>query len=181
MENTDKNYWKDRYQSLWGASTEREAKIAAMITEATGHQVDFVGLGAGSSEYIEGAAADRGLTKGGADLKIKDLPVYIEVTGPLVRTVTPDQPLWIRPDKVEAARSHIADQETWVVHHLPHNDLIRVVSLNADFMKRLDSKEFGIVHPVIRGTQETYVEIPASDVCVQDWDQLIARIKGVIA
>lgn len=177
MSTADKNFWKEKYQTMWGASSEREAKIASLITEATGKEVEFVGLGAGSKEFIDGAAVDNGHLKGSADLHIVDSSIFIEVTGPLVTFVKPDAPLWIRPDKIEAAKSLIAQHDTWLVHHLPFNDLLRVIHLDSGFMERYDKGEFKTVRPTIRGQVETYTEIPPNDSCVETWDILLQRIN----
>lgn len=173
---SDVDYWKRRYKESWAQSSERETEIAARLSQATGKTITPVGLGAGSTEFLTGSASQRGYTKGDADLNIAGTNIYLEITGPLVSSVAEDEPLWIRPDKVQNARSNVA-HETWVVHHLPKNGLIRVIPLDGEFCKALDAGEFPIVTPRIRGVQERYHSIDASHGCVKLYDVLVERVK----
>ncbi|MHA1381319.1 MAG: hypothetical protein ACTSRG_23370 [Candidatus Helarchaeota archaeon] len=174
---SDPDYWKKRYSPLWGKSSSREKTIKKIIEDETGATLVDSGLGAGSKNFFPGPAVEHGYHKGDADYDIPDKKIRIEVTGPLVKNITQDQPLWIRPDKIENARKHLPDEETWVVHHLMRDNTIRVVNLDDDFFKRLDRGDFELIHPYIRGTEETYYLILASDPCVREFDVLIDRIK----
>lgn len=176
---TDFDYWKRQYQQSWGQSAEREAGIAAQLSQATGKEIQPVGLGAGSAEFLPGSAAQQGHTKGDADLNVVGTNIYLEVTGPLVNSVVEGNALWIRPDKVQNAKQKTPALETWVVHHLPRNELIRVVPLNKQFFRALEAGEFPIVAPRIRGVTERYHEIPARHACVQPYDTLVERLKRV--
>ena len=60
MPEHDANFWKDLYQNTWGAASDKEEQMAAIIYENTGHPVTGYGLGAGSTEYIEGSAEANG-------------------------------------------------------------------------------------------------------------------------
>ena len=104
---------------------------------------------------------------------------YLEVTGPLVAFVDQHQELWVRPDKVLNAKQSQGLHETWIVHHLPKDDLIRVVPLDAEFWRALEAGEFRIVTPRIRGAQERYYAIPAKHPCVKSCSVLIERLKKV--
>lgn len=148
-----------------------------LISGQTGMAVRPIGLGAGSDAYLHGSAASQGHERGGADLEIVGMNIQIEVTGPLVNSVTPDAALWLRPDKIENARSHLATTETWVVHHLPRTDLLRVIGLNDAFFRYLGAGAFPIVNPYIRGTRETYRAIPARHPVVQPFSVLIERLR----
>ncbi|MCC5828950.1 MAG: hypothetical protein JJU36_05835 [Phycisphaeraceae bacterium] len=174
---TDYDYWKKQYQDSWGKSSERETEIAAQLSQATGREIRTVGLGAGSAEFLTGSAAQQGHTKGDADLNVVGTNIYLEVTGPLVTSVVESAPLWIRPDKVQNARQKAPAQETWVVHHLPRNGLVRVVHLSGEFFAALDAGEFPIVTPRIRGVTERYHEIAAGHRCVKAYDALIERLR----
>lgn len=172
----DFDYWKKQYQATWAASSSREAAVAASIEAATGLKVVPVGLGAGSSEFLSGPAAARGLEKGDADLAVKDTSIRLEVTGPLVASVDRSQPLWVRPDKLANARRN-ATHEVWIIHHLPKDNLLRVIPLDARFWQSLDAGEFPTVTPTIRGVLERYHSIPAAHACVRPFTDLIARLK----
>lgn len=67
MAQCDENYWKDRYQSTWDRSTQREAVLAEYLERKTGRQVEPCGLGAESTAYIAGSASKNGFEKGDAD------------------------------------------------------------------------------------------------------------------
>ena len=95
----DENYWKDAYKNTWDESSKREKRLMTYLEKLTGVMCSESGLGAGSSEYISGSAARNGYQKGDADFLIEGTNIYIEVTGPLVKTVQPSAPLWFRPDK----------------------------------------------------------------------------------
>jgi hypothetical protein len=151
--------------------------VAAKIFDDTNKEVEFVGLGAGSETYLPGSAQSQGLEKGAADLQIVGTNIHLEVTGPLVDSVKKEDPLWIRPDKIDHAQAHFPEQETWVVHHLPRNDLLRVINLNVEFFNRYKASEFKLVSLLIRGTRERYIEISATDPLVLPWNVLVSRLK----
>ena len=173
----DDNYWKKQYQATWKQSSQREITIAAKLTASTGKQVRPVGFGAGNAEFLSGSASSHGYTKGDADLQVVGTNIHLEVTGPLVKSVDERQGIWIRPDKLANARAVIGKVETWVLHHLPKNDLVRVVPLDVDFYRALDAGEFPVATPRIRGAQERYQAIPANHQCVKPLTVLIQRLK----
>lgn len=171
------NFWKDQYQHAWDAASKREKAIIARIKQATGLTAIPVGLGAGLDEYIPGTASSRGFEKGGADLQIEDTNLFLEVTGPMTKSVPRNAPLWLRPDKIENAKLHYPERETWVIHWLERDETLRVIKLDESFFENVEKRTFQTVHPCIRGQVETYVEIPASHECVKPWEALIRRIK----
>lgn len=175
---TDFDYWKKRYKDTWRHSSKREAAIADFLAQASGRMIEPVGFGAGSSKFLSGSAAVHDHAKGDADLVVVGTNIYLEITGPLVSSVDQNQALWIRPDKVENAKSS-GTNETWVVHHLPKNDLIRVVPLDGEFWQALQNGEFPIVTPRIRGAQERYHAIPATHPCIKPCSALIDRLKKI--
>jgi hypothetical protein len=136
------------------------------------------GLGTGSTAFLSGSAASRNLQKGDADYSVKGYPVHIEMTGPLVSSVREDADLWIRPDKIANARSHLPEH-TIVVHHLPRTNLLRAVFLDGTFFAALDSGAFPIVRPGIRGAVETYNSIPATHPVVRSWGDFVGFLKGL--
>ncbi len=174
---SDPDFWKHQYQHAWAKASQREKTIKARIFNESGEQVEFVGLGAGSAAFLSGTAASQGYQKGDADLYVVGTNIFLEVTGPQSRSVRLEDPLWIRPDKVTNARTHFPGRETWVVHWLERDGTLRVIPLDQAFFDLIDQNAFQIVHPVIRGTRETYFAVPASHPCVKSWDTLIARLK----
>ena len=174
---SDPDFWKQQYQHAWAKASEREKTIKARILNESGKQVELVGLGAGSTDFLSGTAASQGYQKGDADLYVVGTNIFLEVTGPQSKVVRLEDPLWVRPDKVTSARTHLPSHETWVVHWLERDGSLRVIPLNEAFFDLLDRNVFSIVHPVIRGVRETYLAIPASHFCVKSWDALIARLK----
>jgi hypothetical protein len=175
----DDDYWKNQYKQTWGQSSEREKTIAKSLMQATGKTIEPVGLGAGSAEFLSGAASAHGHAKGDADLIVEGTNIYLEVTGPLVKFVDENQNLWVRPDKIINAKQNITSHETWVLHHLPKNDLVRVVPLDCEFWRALDAGDFPVVTPTIRGAKERYHAIPATHSCVKAFSVLIDRLKKI--
>lgn len=173
----DFNYWKNGYQHLWGPSGDREADIAKLIGQLTGKEAEKSGFGTGSTEFISGEAKKHGHEKGEADLRVIGTDIKLEVTGPITVKVDFTKPLWVRPDKIENARKHLKDSDTWVVHCLEKSGVIRVIRLDKAFFSFYDSDKYQTVHPSIRGKIETMVEIPYDDPVVQPLSSLIETIK----
>lgn len=176
---TDFDYWKKQYKETWGRSSQRETAIAEYLAQASGEKIKPVGLGAGSADFLSGSASAHGHVKGDADLVVVGTSIYLEVTGPLVPSVDQNQDLWVRPDKVANANKNKISHETWVVHHLPKNNLIRVVPLDSGFWQALEAGVFPIVTPRIRGVQERYHAIPATHSCVKSCSVLIQRLTNI--
>jgi len=176
---TDVNFWKKQYKETWGQSSQRETAIAEYLAHESGKKIEPVGLGAGSTDFLPGSASALGHVKGDADLIVVGTSIYLEVTGPLVSSVDQNQDLWVRPDKVANANKNRISHETWVVHHVPKNDLIRVVPLNSKFWQALEAGDFPIVTPRIRGMQERYHAIPAIHSCVKSCSVLVQRLINI--
>ena len=177
MAQCDENYWKDRYQSTWDRSTQREAVLAEYLERKTGRQVEPCGRGAESTAYIAGSASKNGFEKGDADLHVVGTNVYIEVTGPLEGNVGPQQPLWFRPDKLENAVNNLANgHDTFLAHNCPAAKLWRVVHVDEAFARRYRAKAFPVREKRIRGALKHYVEIDAADPCVRPIRELTQRI-----
>lgn len=169
----DSNYWKNAYKETWDASSKRELYMAQWIEENTGLEAEVIGLGAGTSNFISGSASENGYVKGDADIHIKNTNIYIEVTGPLSKTVPVTSPLWFRPDKFENAIQNISNgHDTFFAHHCPSSNLWRVIHIDNKLITRLSKQEFRLVSPTIKGRRERYVEIPASDSCVKPLEYL---------
>ena len=177
---TDDNYWKGSYQHLWPISGEREDDIAKLIEDSTGKTLTKVGFGTGSDKFLSGTAASHGHEKGEADLFVQGTNIHLEVTGPLIKTVPSSAPLWIRPDKIKNARTHLKDHDTWIVHCLEKEKgrTIRAIRLDDKFLNSYDKGKFSIVKRKIRGKEETMVEIPSNDNTIKDFQVLIDYIKS---
>lgn len=174
----NENYWKDAYQNTWEESSKREKRLMTYIEKLTGMRCRESGLGAGVSEYIPGSAERNGYQKGDADFVIEGTNIYVEVTGPLAKSVQPSAPLWFRSDKLENAINN-SDHDVFLAHHCMSADLWRVIHVDQNFKQRFRSCQFKCVTPCIRGRREKYVEIEASDPCVRELDYLVAYLKRV--
>lgn len=184
--NRDVDFWKREYQEEWDESSAREAEFAKTIGRMTGRDVEFVGLGAGSTEFISGSARDHGGYAGDADLRVKDTDIYIEVTGPL--RVNPNcinrvngWSLWVRPDKLRNARARLGEHDTFIAHNVKPTGLWRVIHLDQEFFDRYDAGYYSCDEHNIRGNVETYVSIPARDVKVEPVSHLYDYIKKACA
>lgn len=170
------NYWKEAYKETWDESSKRERRLMTYLEESTGMQCTAAGLGAGSTQYISGSAARNGYQKGDADFVIDGTNIYIEVTGPLVRTVKPEAPLWFRPDKLNNAIMNYR-HDIFLAHHCMSADLWRVIHIDEEFKERFRENQFREVNPIIRGRRERYVEISADDRCIRDLEYLVMYLR----
>jgi hypothetical protein len=177
MGQADPDFWKKRYSQTWPGASARVAEVAQRIHQETGLNAIPVGLGAASAEFLPGDAASRGYEKGAADLSIEGTNAFIEVTGPLVRSVRPADPLWIRPDKLEHAHKHKDEHRTWIVHCLADGVTWRVIPLSKDFYLSLERGDFPLERKNIRGTDEAYHVVPAAHPCVRQWDALVDWLR----
>lgn len=175
----DYNYWKDAYQSYWEIAKTKEDKVKEIVQKVCECECEFVGLGAGSAEYLPGSAKSQSFEKGSSDLHVCGTNIYIEVTGPNIDSVDEKADLWIRPDKIEYAKSN-SEKNCWIVHALKKRPLLRVIHLNKDFLQQYENNKFRIVHPKIRGRTETYIAIPANSPYVQDIESMFSFINSEI-
>ena len=127
---------------------------------------------------ISGSAERNGHQKGDADFAIAGTNIYVEVTGPLVKTVQPDAPLWFRPDKLNNAIKN-SSHDVFLAHHCMSVDLWRVIHVDEDFKERFRNYQFRVVTPTIRGRRERYVEIETHDKCVKNLDYLVMYLRKV--
>lgn len=182
----DKDYWKNDYFEEWDESSERERKFRSIIEKETGLELEPVGLGAESNEFISGSAEDNGYEKGGADYRVKGTNVYIEITGPL-RPVPEGQPLWFRPDKFQNAIKHIDDHDTFMVNHFKNIDIWYVIHFDKNFMNyaitsNKNKTDCKIITPFVKtsGKIEKYVEVQSNgDYIIKGLDYLIDYLKEI--
>ena len=168
--------FKRRYQSSWAKSNERELLVKQYLEESVPCSIEEgPGMGVGSSELLPGNAEDYNKETSGADWHVIDTPIYIEVTGPL-KPISFDKPLWVRPDKINAARFQ-KDRKTWIVHCSHDNELFRAISLNQNFFAEMRRGAFSIVEPYIRGNIERYCEIPVDSSVIRPIGNLVKAIR----
>lgn len=173
----DKNFWKDRYKDSWDKAAQKEKMVVELIESRSGKTVEIVGLGAGTSDYLSGSAADNNSVKGDADLFIKEANIFIEVTGPNIKVNVSDA-LWIRPDKIQNALTKM-EKGIGTAHYVIHvieskidgQTIIRVIPIT----NRLNI--FPVINPRIRGTVETYREIPSNYEGIITFDQFISNLS----
>jgi hypothetical protein len=173
------NYWKDKYKDFWDDAAKKEENVKKLIEKECKCKCRFVGLGAGSTNYLPGSAKLQGFKKGGSDLHVEGTSIFIEVTGPNTDRVGEDAALWIRPDKIQNA---LADSENdhWVVHVLKKNAHMRTVHMNEDLKIAFKKGELKIITPTIRCAEEKYVEIPAASKYVEEIGSLVIAIQKAI-
>ena len=164
----DKQFWKKKYS--WSGGVNRVKKVIEAL-KVKGIEAKPFSDDALSEKFIEETEHE----KGEPDLKIKvgdnEEAVLLEVTGPDI-SMSRDKPLWFRPDKFEYAERH-ADKEIWGAHILEsEGDLVRLIK----FEKGVKDK-YKTIHPNIRGTTETYKEIPADDQNIVSFDEFCEKIK----
>jgi len=181
----DKHYWKNAYKDFWEVAASKENKIKEIIEKETGYEVFEIGLGAGSTEFITGNAQDNKLTKGDADLYVKEKECFIEVTGPNIK-MDFEKPLWVRPDKLRNAYNKLQNNEGKlhvIVHVLVQRNnetVIRVIILDKLFFDHLITKKsFPKINPFIRGREETYYELPPEHATIISLKDFIERLKGL--
>ena len=125
------NYWKDIYEPYWKASSTREETIKTIIEEKTGMTVEYVGVGAGSVEYIEGKSKEKGIP----DLHIVGTDIFIEVTGPLSKNVKNGAPLWFRPDKLKHVFDNCYNENIFFINHFNGDNTLHIIHFNSETMK----------------------------------------------
>lgn len=173
----NEDFWKERYRDRWDAASQREVMVARLLEEEVGCTVVAgPGLGAGSADYLPGAAHRHGAERGGADLHVVGTNVYIEVTGPLKAGVGPEADLWIRPDKIQSAIAH-PERDNWVVHALHDNETLRVIHLDDTFERAYGRGRLETVTPTIQGAEERYVAVPAGSGYVEPIGILVEYLR----
>lgn len=167
--------WKDAYKDQWKASNKKENDVKKSLSKLLNCEVQEYGLGAGSTEYILKENEPDTHKAGDPDLYIPEYDAYVEVTGPNVKMYYEDT-LWIRPDKITNCKDKLAigDGKThFIVHVLSlkeaNTTIFRIISIDKEFIRRIEEGDFKLIHPRIRGKEETYYEIPYNDRSVYDY------------
>ena len=176
----DENFWKKKYGPLsWKAGSTKEEKVKDIIEEECKCTCELTGLGAGKTDFLEGSAKSQGYEKGESDIRVNDTNIGVEVTGPNVDYVGKAAGLWVRPDKIQYAINH-PEKDSWVVHVLKKNFYMRAIHFDASFVNDYQNQKFEIVRPQIKGSVETYVEIPANSEHVLNVENLFDTINRVL-
>lgn len=147
----DKEYWKRRYQGTWKAGNKREELFQETL-EDWGYTAKNFGFETLSEDYNPDSPAEKG--KPDFYIEYDDKKIFFEVTGTDSARTSEHDPIWLRPDKVEYVTKH--NLIAYCVHILTAKNLIRFLD-----MRKIDTKK--IIHPIIRGTRETYIEVSPSE------------------
>lgn len=170
----DDDYWKRRYQKHWQKTSKRENTVLSLIKEAGFPDAQLVGYGAGLTEYLSGSPKNKGKKKGDPDIRVPSVEVAVEVTGTDKESVGLQDDIWVRPDKIQNARDH-PDRDTWIVHSLDREGVLRTVRLTRETIERLLSAPR--IHPSIEGTIETYIPVAVSDDIVKPFTELLSHMN----
>ena len=179
----DENFWKEAYKDSWARASDKENWVKSSIEQLAGVPVEVIGLGAGSTDYIAGSAVFNGHEKGGADLYLPSLDIYVEVTGPNIK-VTKNDALWVRPDKIAGALRKIAagTGKMHVVVHLaqlqPNGEKIaRVLLLDTRIERAVADSTIELIKPKIRGRVEQYYAVPANYILVRPYENFLQFLR----
>lgn len=177
----DPNFWKERYQHLWSASSKKEEFLKNLIFEETGLKLVPYGLGAGTSTFISGSAKDNDNERGAPDFKVEGENVFIEVTGPLSNRIRPQDGIWIRPDKLEYAQRHMDEQEEFFALYFPVVNEWLIIHADQSFFHHFSRNkgkgDYMERTPAIRGVKERYIEISYHNPFVKQMNELISFLK----
>ena len=80
--------------------------------------------------------------------------IYFEVTGTDATNIKEKDDLWVRPDKAEYVKKH--GLKAYCIHILDRLKIIRFIKMDV-------VSKSPIIHPSIRGTQETYHSVKPED------------------
>lgn len=158
----DKEFWKKRYKGIWKSGNKREDLFQKTI-ESWGYTVKNFGFETLSEDYNPNSPEEKG--KPDFYIEHKDKRIYFEVTGTDSPRTSEHDPIWLRPDKVEYVKKH--HMIAFCVHILTAKNLIRFLDMNK-------INERNIIHPTIRGTKETYIEVPTSEcIAIVKFEQIL--------
>lgn len=165
------NNFKEKYRHKLPAGKRRQTLVQQLLKD-DGWDTEIVGYLAHTDQVVYD---DEPHVTGDADLRITGTSVYVEVTGTDKR-ITRHSPLWVRPDKVEAAIK--LGEETWVAHVTEQLNLIRAIRVDDDyFLRRYGSGDLPIMEKWIDGGPEHYVIIPAHDAVVRPFEFFLDRLN----
>lgn len=153
----DPEYWKRLYKHLWKSGSIRESMFVELMHNWGLAPVKF-GFEKESLDYNPNAPIEKGIPD--YYIVVHGERIYFEVTGTNVARVSPSNPLWVRPDKIDYVKRH---RINGYVCHILNNQYnrIRFINLNEIKQKR-------IIYKYIRGVRETYVEIPSDQAISED-------------
>ena len=162
----DKEYWKRRYQGTWKAGNKRE-ELFQQTLEDWGYTAKNFGFETLSEDYNPESPEEKG--KPDFYIDYFDKKIYFEVTGTDSPRTSEHDAIWLRPDKIEYAKKH--NLITYCVHILSAKSLIRFLD-----MRGINTKN--VIHPIIRGTRETYIEVLASEcISLTKFEEMLKKKK----
>lgn len=158
--------WKKIYGRDWPSGKRKVLKVIGALN-AHGIEAKPHGFMSDSVEYTPEHPPE----KGAPDLKIVSVEIYVEVTGPNI-PMSPQDDLWIRWDKFRYAEKH-TEKEIWVAHILEsESDLIRLLKLGTGVKEKYEE-----IHPRLKGPEEIYRSVPATDPSLFSLEQFCNYIK----
>lgn len=181
---TGKDYWKKSYEPMWDESSKREEEFKAIIESQTGLKLEPAGLGAESTEYIKGSASDNGYEKGSADYHVVGTNIYIEVTGSFSKYTKDGDPIWFRPDKIENAKMHLGDHDTFLANNFKYANMWYIIHYTNEFDEysreaNIKGTDCQLISKNIRDKEEHFIEIKSSNPYIMNLNDLIEYLKQV--
>jgi len=170
----DVRYWRNKYKAIWRISTTREKAVLAIIKYADFRDAELADHKPSINEYITGLPGDVGNEKEEPDITIPSVGVWVEVTG-TDKKVQPDDDLWIRTGDLANANKHL-ERDTWIVHSLDREGLLRPVHLTENTINRL--LKIPLKEVRIRGTRARYTSISSNDDIVKEFTDLLGYLKS---
>ena len=151
VKNLEQFHWKNQYgKAAWEREQVRLTRIVEIIEGIDERaQVNVVGFGAGSSEFIDKHPEEAGKPDLEVLLRADETVsiILVEVTGTETRR---GADYWVRPDKLEYCKNH-PEEDVWIVLHYKHPQEL-VIFIKPDGDTKHDAQEI-----VIRGSTEYYV------------------------
>lgn len=150
------HHWKHAYgESAWAKEKVRLQKVKTLIEGLDSRvTVEIVGFGADSGEFISGHPSESGKP----DLEVRAngglaVVLLVEVTG---TEVMRGQTYWVRPDKLNYAKNHPAEDVWLILHYM--QPIEKYVFIKPDL-----NKTHTVSEKVIRESTELYIEFSDSD------------------
>lgn len=152
----ESHHWKHAYgETAWAKEKVRLNKVKSLIEQLDGRvTVEIIGFGADSEDFISGHPSESGKP----DMAVKTSAgqtavLLVEVTG---TEVMRGQTYWVRPDKLDYAKAHPAEDVWLILHYMqPFEKYV--------FIKPNLSKNYAVSRKVIRESVELYIEFSDSD------------------
>lgn len=179
MSNYNNNI-KEAFKHQWTLSSKKELFIHDYITQNTINLTPtFIGLGAGTDEYIDHKDQPADHVKGTADIFIPQTNTYIEITGPNVQVHENDS-IWINSIKLNNSYTKLKQDPTssHIVVHFNTNfkniTTIRIVPINKTFFD--NAHKYKIIKPKISNINFKFIALNPNTFPVLPFSSLIPSI-----